>query len=131
MKVKVEIEVDLSEDWIELVTNHNDLFNRKYCGYWAYGMEHDDTLGWLVHEHDDQRTVAQVSQHPEYHAIVDAWRSGAPLPEGWYRFNKDTAVKAWCEGMKMYGYDWYEKVGDCETFDNAIQMALLGELRYG
>jgi hypothetical protein len=129
-KIKVEIEVEVDPDWIEFVTIYPDIFMTSYCGYWMYGMEQDDELGWLVHEHDEQHSVRQVAKSPEYPAIVKAWREGGKLPDNWFRLNKEAAIKAWAEGVKKYGTDWYEN-GDAISYDVVLQLALLGEIRYG
>lgn len=130
IKVTVTIDVTVDPEWIDYITQNPDIFMRDYCGYWMYGMERDKELGWLAHEHDETRTTTQVARSPEYNQIVADWRAGKPLPESWYRLDKAACVKAWAEGVKIYGVDWYEN-GDANTYDCAIQMALLGELRYG
>jgi hypothetical protein len=129
-KVTVTLEVEVNPDWIEFVTHYPDIFMTDHCGYWMYGMEQEDELGWLVHEHDEMHSVREIADHPEYPAIVKAWREGKELPDNWFRLNKETAIKAWAEGVKRYGMDWYE-TGDAITYDVVLQMAILGEVRYG
>lgn len=51
------------------------------------------------------------------------------LPKGWYLLDRNTAIRAWCEGVKRWGMDWYEEV-DAEREDVVVQLALLGEVRY-
>lgn len=129
-KVTVVLEVEVNQDWIEFCTKFNDLFMYDYCGYWMAGMEFDDDLGWLCFEYAGEEDPRQIKQGPEYPAIVQAWRDGKILPDRWYRLDKETAKRAWVEGYKRDGLDWYEN-GDAITYDVAIQNALLGEVRYG
>lgn len=131
LKVKVELEVEVDPGWIELVTECNDLFMTDHCGYWLSGMAHVKNKGWLVHEHSDIDDCASVqSKNPEYPAILKAWKEGKPLPDGWFSLDKEMAIKAYCEGIKRDGLNWYEE-GDAISYDIAIQLALLGEVRYG
>lgn len=132
IKVKVEVEVAVDPDWIDFLLNHNDIFMTSYCGYWMSGMELDENGGgWLVHEQDDDYDcAAAAANHPEYNAIVKAWQDGKPLPDKWFRLDKEAAIRAWIEGCKKYGVDWYEN-SDAVSMDVVIQLALLGEVRYG
>lgn len=131
-KITVTISVEVSDDWIEFCTKYSDIFMRMYCGYWMYGMEHDDALGWLCFEHDERKTLAEVSEIPEYNDIVSAWRAGKELPAKWYRLDRATASKAWGEGVKRYGTNWYDSPNtDATTYDVVIQLALLSDVKYG
>lgn len=130
-KVTVTLEVEVDPDWIDFCTSsYQDIFIYGYCGYWMQGLEHDDELGWLVRQSDDDRPAIMVAKDAGYSKIVEAWKTGQDLPEGWHRLNKDAAIKAYAAGIKRYGLDWYEN-GDANTYDFAIQMALLGEIVYG
>lgn len=132
-KVTVVLEVEVNQDWIEFCTQFNDLFMYDYCGYWMAAMECDDDLGWLCYEYandDDMPSLRAMKEAPEYQEIVKSWREGKLLPPNWYRLDKAAAIKAYGEGVKRYGLDWYED-GDAITYDVAVQMALLGEVRYG
>ena len=60
-----------------------------------------------------------------------AFKSGKPLPENYYRLDEAAAVRAYVEGCKRWGADWFESKGDATTYDVVIQLALLGEIRYG
>lgn len=132
INAKVEFEVKVNPDWIDLLINHNDMFMTNYCGYWLSGMERDrNGGGWLVHEHSDTDDSAyEAAKLPEYPAIVQAWKKNQPLPDGWFRLNEAAAIKAYVEGVKQYGVDWFE-FGDADSYDIVIQLALLGEVRYG
>jgi hypothetical protein len=113
-------------DWIEFVTQFNDLFRSDHCGYWLRGVEHGPQ-GWLAWEDDEQHPFGQ---EPEREAALTAWRQGSPLPHGWFRLDKELADKAWAIGVQKYGERWYDE-GDSTTYDVVIQLALLGEVRYG
>lgn len=133
-KISVTIDVEVDQDWIDYCTQYNDLFLTHYCGYWMCGMEKDNDLGWLAYEYDpggpNVKSIRSVQNSPEYSSIVEAWRAGNPLPDHWFRLDEKAAIKAFEEGVKRYGVDWYEN-GDATTYDVAIQMALLGEVVYG
>lgn len=129
-KITVEITCEVDNDWIEFLTRYSDIFMTGYCGYWMYGMERDDALGWLCFEHDEELSVRDVAALPAYDEVVALWRSGATLPAKWYRLDKAACVKAYAEGVKRYGTDWYEN-GDATTYDVVVQMALLNEVVYG
>jgi hypothetical protein len=128
MKIKLETIVDVDEDWISYLTKHGDIFQSQYCGYWMFGMEKSKT-GWLCFEHNDD-FVSDLIINPEYKAIVDAWKAGSKLPDRWYRLDKDAAIKAYLEAYKRYGENWYHNA-DNVKYDVAIQLALLGEVKYG
>lgn len=114
-------------EWINFCTKETDLFSHNYCGYWLRGVEHDSARGWLVWE-DDERHAPE--EEPERDAAFAAWNAGKPLPKGWYRLDRETAVRAWGEGVKWRGERWYEN-GDANAYDYVLQMTLLGEERYG
>lgn len=139
MKIKAEIEVDIPDDWIDLCTKYSDLFMKNYCGYWARGYQYP--WGWLVYELADDNV--EFEKEPDHkHAIgcaetytflrgtysVD--ESKKVLPEHWFYVDKEAAIQAYVEGVKRWGLEWYNN-GDAERYDVVIQMALLGEVRYG
>ena len=68
-KVKVEVEVEVPSEWIELLTKYSDMFMTSYCGYWMTGIKRDDELGWLAYEHEDDDEFFS-SKDPEYRAIL-------------------------------------------------------------
>lgn len=128
-KATVMIEVDVPvEDWIDYLTKCTDIFGRDYIGYWARGVERRDDLGWLVWEDDEHRAH---DEEPDRDAAISAWESGAALPIGWHRLDKAMAVKAFTEGVKRWGTRWFEDRGDANSYDYVLQMAMLGEERYG
>lgn len=134
-KVTVTLDVEVDPIWIEFCTSkYVDVFIYGYCGYWMCGMEHNDTLGWLCYEYDwggdEPQPIDQVRESPQYPAIVKSWEAGETLPPHWFRLNEELAIKAWAEGVKKYGINWFED-GDANTYDNVLQLTLLGELVYG
>jgi len=42
---------------------------------------------------------------------------------------KERTKAAWEHGVRRDGVDWYEN-GDANTYDNLMQLAVLGEIRY-
>jgi hypothetical protein len=112
--------------WVEYLTRFSDVFGRGYAGYWAYGAECDRELGWLVYEQSDDPRPNQTTVC----AVERVWRAGKALPPRWYRLDRAAALRAWEEGIKRWGADWYEQT-DSTREDVVIQLALLGEIRYG
>jgi hypothetical protein len=128
--IKVEVSVVVDQDWIEFCTQYNELFSTNYCGYWLGGVEYSDKLGWLAWEHPDDKSAKDADDEPGYKKILAAWKKGKPLPPHWFRLDAAAAMKAWAEGCKKYGVDWYEN-SDAVSIDVVIQLALLGEVIYG
>lgn len=128
--ITVTIDIEVPPHWVKELTQYNDAFAWNTCGYWMYGMEHDAELGWLCYEHDEKWTVRQVeARYREgYEDIVAAWRGGAPLPPGWYRLDTNAAIEAYVWAVKRYGTN---TTIDAPRKDTVIQLALLGEVRYG
>jgi hypothetical protein len=113
----------------ELGGNNSDLFRTNYIGYWARGIEVDSKLGWLVYEMDES---AEGHDEDELHAIaVAAWRAGEVLPPRYSRLDRPAAVRAYNVGVRRWGERWAEERGDSTSYDCVVQMALLGEVRYG
>jgi hypothetical protein len=134
-KLKIEVEVDSKhlDDWTKFVTCFDDIFASTYIGYWAYGMKRTDGLGWLVYEHAGEGTsVRGAAGLPEYPEVVRLWKQKRKLPPKWYRLDADAAKRAFVEGVKAWGADWYKDGNtDATRYDYVLQMVLLGEERYG
>jgi hypothetical protein len=126
LRVTANFEVAIDPDWIEYLTVDPDIFGAA-CGYWLRGVERDAALGWLVWEDDNK---CRHGEEPNAAEAVAAWREGKPLPPHWFKLDKDAAIRAWIEGVKKWGVDWYDQV-DAEREDVVVQLALLGEIRYG
>lgn len=123
----VTITSTVSRHWIEFCVDNTDLFGRGYCGYWLRGVESTKARGRLVWEDDDRHAPGEEPNRKE---ALRAWRKGEPLPKGWYRMDHAFALKAWGIGVLAFGEKWYDE-GDAPRYDYVIQMALLGEERYG
>jgi len=54
------------------------------------------------------------------------------FPNGWYRLDEAAAVRAYLAGVRRWGEKWDEhQYCDGRWYDIAVQLALLGEVRYG
>lgn len=120
------VTVAVDPDWISYLTQYNDIFGHGYAGYWLRGVERDDN-GWLCWEDDEQHACGE---EPNLVEALEAWRSDMPLPKGWFRLDHAMALRAWEEGVKRWGVDWYEDT-DADREDTVLQLAMLGEIRYG
>ncbi len=125
--MKTTIEFDVPPAWIDYVTTDFEIFNRNYCGYWGAIVESHEFKGFLVWEHNDERPSDEGNEHDP--AMV-AFEYNTPLPKRYFRLDKAAAVRAYAEGVRRWGVGWYEG-GDASKYDIVIQMALLGEVRYG
>jgi hypothetical protein len=121
----ITIETSVDPLWVKQCMS-NDMFMTSYIGYWAYGTEYDEQLGWLVFEH---AAAAFDAPRKTPKTVLAAWQAGEKLPEGWHRLDKETITRAWAEGVKHSGVNWFED-GDANDYDVALQMAILGEVRY-
>ena len=122
------ITVTINPSWIEYLTKYPDIFDSNAAGYWLRGAEHDPELGWLCWEDDEK---CAHGEEPNRVEAYEAWKARLdPLPHGWFRLDRAAAIRAWEEGVKRWGVDWYEKA-DSTSQDVVVQLALLGEVRYG
>jgi hypothetical protein len=128
-KVSATIEIEVPvETWIDFLTKSTDIFKHSYIGYWACGVKHHPERGWLVFEDCDGEY--KNKKEPNHDKAVKAWKAGEELPKRWFRLDKAMAIKAYVEGIKLWGIDWFDTKGDASTYDAALQHAMLGELRY-
>jgi hypothetical protein len=104
-KVKVTLELEVPQDWIDFVTQGSDVFRRDHCGYWAQ-----------VQKWSDKGAIVRVDEDGEL-GEQRTW-------------DRAFACKAYAEGVKRKGVDFYEQ-GDANDYDCAIQMAWFGEVVYG
>lgn len=123
--VKVTIESTVDPVFIQHC-NTVDIFHKNTIGYWACGMLYEPELGWLIYEHSGERN-APLDPPPN---VMKAWRNGKVLPKRWHQINAAAISKAWAEGVKLHGEKWYAN-GDAHSTDSALQLAILGEFRYG
>lgn len=128
--VSVTLDVKVDPDWTEFCCKYSDMFSTDHIGYWARGMVRDrknEENGWLLFEHGGEEFP---DGEPNEAEAMRAWKAKEPLPPNYFRLDKAATEKAWAEGCKRYGVDWYENA-DANTYDVVVQMALLGEVRYG
>lgn len=129
--IKVEVEVP-QEDWIDYVTKEVDIFMTGYIGYWGRGYPVEvrgEQVCWIVVEFEDHETRKQLDKMGE--EAVRCFRDGLPMPERCHVLDEKMAIKAFEEGCKKWGADWFEDKGDANTYDWVLQQAMLGEQRYG
>ncbi|MBI4321884.1 MAG: hypothetical protein HY675_25600, partial [Chloroflexi bacterium] len=114
------------EEWVEILTQYDDFFSTDYSGYWLRKIKRADgrTLAW---EDDEQHGHGE---EPNMQEALEAFEADQDVPEGYFVIDRDLAVKAWFIGVSKYGESWYEN-GDSTTYDVVLQLALLGEIRYG
>lgn len=121
----MNIDVDTKEEWIDYLTNYSDIFGYNYIGYWARGIDRNEK-GWLLYEmYNEEHPSPEVEK-----AALKAWHNETTLPPYFFVLDKKMAEKAYVEGVKKWGMDWYEKA-DANYYDYTLQMAILGETRYG
>lgn len=132
LKLLTDVErAKLRDEYINDVALNVDQFRTECSGYWARGVLFVKArgLGWLVWEDDESHLNGE---EPERSTAVRLWRHGATvsLPSGWHAWNREAAIGAYAIGERLWGEDWYEK-GDANSYDAVMQLALLGEVRYG
>lgn len=111
---------------IEHVMHDDSLFARVHgIGYWARGVEHNPRRGWLVFEHGGE--VESPDKAPQ--EVMTTWRNGGDLPERWFCFDREFAMRVQAEAVKMYGIK-YEDNMDGPSYDKAVQMAIFGKEKY-
>lgn len=117
-------DVDLT---IKDVLLNIDLFRTNYCGYWAHGAGYDKKLGWLVFDQEDKD---RVPTEEERKYVKRLWKSGQPLPGGWFIWNRKRAVEAVKVGLGLWGSVSFESAWDANQIDAVVQTVLFGEVRY-
>ncbi len=127
LKHTFTLTVEVDSFWVQYLTGHTDIFGQQYVGYWLRGVDRHPERGWICWESDDQH---RHGDEPNREEAVRSWALGQPLPKGWYRLDRAAALRAWEEGVKRWGVDWYENT-DAAREDVVIQLSLLGEVRYG
>ena len=118
------VEQDRAE-WRDFLT-HTDIFATDYCGYWLRGVIKKGK-DWLVWEDDEQHGF---DREPDRVEAIAAWKEGRPLPKGWFLLDNNAATKSFNFGVRKWGENWFEQA-DSDMYDYCVQMALLGEVRYG
>lgn len=121
-------------EWIRFVTGGTEggfaeVFFAGCAGYWLRCVGHDPQLGYLAFEHGGDRDLFPADTARI--VAVDCWREGTALPPGWHRLDLSLACRAWEEGVRAHGEQWFAS-GVTSYRDEAIQRACFaGELIYG
>lgn len=117
---------DHREHWILDCIHGNDRFMAGCVGYWASGVCRAIHAGWLVFEQCDE-SDASIAEAHEVRALDIA---GKTLPKGWHVLDRAAAGRAYDLMCARQGLGWYGGA-DASDYDVALQLALLGEVRYG
>lgn len=144
MTIPITVPADFYDTWL----NHNDLFMYSHCGdYWRHlaSDRSDPTKGHLAWDFEQDEKIQDymeekgvsfidsLSQEDEdaYHKpAIEAWKAGLPLPPHYYAINKDVCTRAYIEGVKKSGTNWYEN-GDADDYNCAFQRAVYGKVIFG
>ncbi len=104
------------------------------CGYWLRSLDrtgdhepYSVTREWLVYEMTED--AAPPSRQVAVEALL-AWTNGQPLPPRVMVLDAGACERAWDHAALTHGIDWYARGGG-GAIDEALQWALLGEVRYG
>lgn len=128
-----EREEAFNQWWNDFASNE-DLFSLSYCGYWlrgvAYNRKHDS---WLLYESADDGPASNEDEIEEKWKQWNESPSGVfYLPDGWFHWIRDDALRAYKIGERLWGEGWLsDGRTDSRRYDIVIQMALLGEIKYG
>lgn len=127
----------LQKDWADtyILDGDGHLFQRPYgAGYWLYGVEYHDRLGWLGLETGD----AFDGQDIDHSEAIAHWRATS-LTVGYtfahkgmtyLRLNAEFARVAFNLGCRKWG-EWWADETDLPAADEVVQYTAFGELRYG
>lgn len=106
---------------------HNGQFTQTPygAGYWICEHEKTDNSS-LCEECDDSERFADTIPIE----VFNAWRQNQPLPPRWFIVGDEVAGKVFDTLVKKYGQSGIDEI-DLPRVDEALQIVLLGELRYG
>lgn len=131
VKCAFDLEVP-NEGWIDYLTQYHDIFGvTYYAGYWLRSVEWNTMRGHLCFEYEDKY---EDGKEPNRAKAIKVWKTSpnALLPRGWHRLDAAMAIKAYVEAVKMWGVDWMAgDHNDGAGYEFAVQMAMLGEVKYG
>jgi len=139
IKVKVEVEVEVPRDWLDWAGGGEgwaDLYQRCHCGYFLARIEQSEDLRSALAWEDEEDSSnpgadAEEDEMAPHADAIAAFHAGNPLPKNYHLINEDFMVRAFVEGVKKFGADWYDpSQTDANTYDTVIQMALFGEQKY-
>jgi hypothetical protein len=105
-----------------------DCAMQSCTGYWAYWAYFDEGV-WLI---VDVETYGKRVT-PEYAEMLRGMHGrGEPLPSHVHLFDRDKAGEAFRQGIARWGVEWWgDRNHDATRDDLVIQLAVLGEERYG
>ncbi len=95
----------------------------------AHGDVGQDDL-WFVDAMQSHGFTPGELDGPAHLLAIRAWEAGDGLPDGYYRLDRAAALRAIAHGAKRYGLEAAFEA-DADQLDAMIQLALLGEVRYG
>ena len=136
--MKLTIEIELSEEqkkgYEEMIYDSllsRDIFSTDCCGIWMCGVLYEEAKKeWLVVIDDeaDNSTDTLETARADYLAELKEHR----FPKGYKIWNRAKAEKAMKYGISKHGLDdWLDgTASDAYAVDDAIQVALLGEITY-
>lgn len=84
---------------------------------------------WLIETMQNHRDL-DLLRGPSHLAATRAWKAGEELPSGYFALDRDTALSAFAHGVKRHGVEGAFGA-DANELDAMIQLAGLGEVRYG
>ncbi len=118
-------------EWFDFC-RHVDLFGTNYAGYWAYGVSvvgADTTRHWLVFVGE---TEGERPGETETAIVETLHRNRDAMPSTWHVWGPTQWAAAYRYGERLWGERWYDHHDtDATRYDTIMQLALLGEVRYG
>ncbi len=130
--------VEVPASWIKFITDSIDIFKLTYCGAWMKYIESSiDDSAMLIfdcYDHifpsEDKLDLIVKSFLYNIQVEIDI---GKPVYYyecfDFYKLDTALALKAYEQGCKRWGVDWYSKA-DGPMMNIAIQLALFGEIKY-
>ena len=131
MQVTLDVAIPVA-DWIDWLTRARHVLDDDRIGHWARGWQFASTDDGLLLYTDPDHAHRGNDAPPGYEAAGEACAAGEPLPAGWYHLDRSAAIRAYVEGVKLWGVAWFTSPYDCDhdEIDHVVQRALLGEYRY-
>lgn len=123
------------QDWIDFVSKDPDILSEGHCGNWLKGIDYIPGKGRLcTFASDNIEAVRYNIQH--WPAARERFRNGetdfemdVTNEQGFFLLTPELAQKAW-DLLAEKNPDWFENA-DASDYDDAVQLALFGELVYG